>query len=72
MRRWSSFTGGAEKAPELENLDIQVVGARQGSDLYTAICMREGQPNAGGCPASIRIRKPSQMIGEVPAKWAES
>ena len=62
----------AEKAPEVENLDIQIISSSQEQTCLTAVCMREDQPKLEEALRTSGFAKPSQMIDEVPAKWAEN
>lgn len=60
----------AEKAPEIEGLDIQIVGADKDQTCIAAICLREDEYKLEEALRSAGFARPSQPIDQVPAQCA--
>ena len=61
----------AEKAPELQNLDIQVVGADKDQTCIAAICLKRDAEQLEDALRAAGFARPSQTVGEVPAQYVE-
>lgn len=61
----------AEKAPELQNLDIQVVGADKDQTCIAAICLKRDAEQLEDALRAAGFSRPSQTVGEVPAQYVE-
>lgn len=59
----------AEKAPEIEGVDIQVVGSDRDQTCIAAVCLTKDAARLEEVLRSAGFAKPSQLIGEVPAKF---
>lgn len=61
----------AAKAPELEKMDIQVIGADRDQTCIAAVCLKEEAARLEEILRTIGFSKPSQQISEVPSVFAE-
>ena len=59
----------AEKAPEIEGLDIQIVGSDKDQTCIAAITLKKDEGRLEEALRSAGFAKPSQVISQVPAEF---
>lgn len=61
----------AEKAPEIEGLDIQLIGADKDQTCIAATCLTCDESKLEEALRTAGFARPSQLIGEVPREYTE-
>lgn len=58
----------AEKAPEIEGLEIQIVGGDKDQTCIAAVCLRKNEGKLEDALRSAGFARPSQITGGIPAE----
>ena len=58
----------AEKAPEIEGLEIQIVGGDKDQTCIAAVCLRKNEGQLEDALRSAGFARPSQITGGIPAE----
>ncbi|MEG2732475.1 MAG: V-type ATP synthase subunit I [Clostridium sp.] len=61
----------AEKTPEIEGLDIQIVGSDKDQTCIAAICLTKDESKLEESLRTVGFARPSQLIKQVPAVYVE-
>lgn len=61
----------AERAPEIDGLDIEIVGADRDQVCLTAICLKRDADRLEEALRSVGFARPSQMMDETPQECVE-
>ncbi len=59
----------AERAPGIEGLDIQIVGADKDQTCITAVCLKRDAEQLEEALRSVGFARPSQTVQEIPAQY---
>lgn len=59
----------AERAPGIEGMDIQIVGADKDQTCITAVCLKRDSEQLEEALRAVGFARPSQTIPEIPAQY---
>lgn len=65
----SIYEAVAEKAPQIEGLDIQVIGADKDQTCMVAVCLKKDEGTLEEALRCIGFSRPSQMVTQIPAEY---
>lgn len=63
---WSAV---AEKTPETEGIDIQVVGSDKDQTCIAVICLKRDSERVEEALRAVGFARPSQTVGEIPSEY---